>query len=56
MFLLVATPLPIHGAELGLASAWLFEETSGKVVKDSVDSDNGEIKGSLKWSAGGKFG
>ena len=56
MFLLVATTLPIHGAELGLASAWLFEEADGKVVKDSADNYNGEIKGSLKWSAGGKFG
>ena len=27
-----------------------------KWFKDSVDNYNSEIKGSLKWSAGGKFG
>ena len=54
--ILVATTLPIHGAELGLDSAWLFEEAGGKVVKDTVGNHNGEIKGSLKWVDGGKFG
>jgi hypothetical protein len=54
--ILVATTLPIHGAELGLASAWLFEEAGGKAVKDTVGNHHGEIKGSLKWVDDGKFG
>jgi len=37
-----------HAAKLGLASAWLFEENSGKIVKDVVSGHDGEIKGSLK--------
>jgi len=45
-----------HAAKLGLASAWLFEENSGKIVKDIVSGHDAEIKGSLKWSADGKFG
>ncbi len=45
-----------HAAKLGLASAWLFEENGGKVVKDVVSGHDGEIKGSLKWVGDGKFG
>ena len=40
--ILVATTLPIHGAKLGLASAWLFEEAGGKVVKDMVGNHKGD--------------
>ena len=42
--------------KLGLASAWLFDENGGDIVKDVVSGHHGEIKGSLKWTAKGKFG
>jgi len=45
-----------QGAQFGLAGAWLFDEGSGKTVKDSVGGDNGEVMGSLKWATTGKFG
>ena len=37
-----------QAAKLGLASAWLFEENGGKVVKDIVSGHDGEIKGTLE--------
>ena len=46
----------VEGAKYGLASAWLFEETSGKVAKDSVSGHDGELKGTPTWVANGKFG
>lgn len=46
----------VDAAELGLASAWLFEENSGKVVRDIVSGNDGDIKGGLKWVRDGKFG
>ena len=46
----------VQGAKYGLASAWLFEETSGKVVKDSVGDNDGDIKGTPTWVPDGKFG
>ena len=45
-----------QAAKLGLASAWLFEENGGKVVKDIVSGHDGEIKGTLEWVKKGKFG
>jgi len=42
----------VQAASLNLASAWLFEENSGKAVSDTVGDANGEIKGNLKWVAG----
>ena len=46
-----------HAAKLGLASAWLFEEGGGDVVKGCCQCEHdGEIKGSLKWVDDGKFG
>jgi hypothetical protein len=45
-----------EGAGTGLASAWLFEETSGKTVKDIVGGNDGDIKGSVERVATGKFG
>ena len=45
-----------HAAKLGLASAWLFEDNGGKVVKDVVSGHDGEIKGTLDWVKDGKFG
>jgi hypothetical protein len=56
IIILSATTLPAQAAKLGLASAWLFEDGNGKVVKDAVSGNDGEIKGTLKWVAGGKFG
>jgi hypothetical protein len=44
------------GSEAGLASAWLFEEASGKTVKDLVGGNDGEIQGSVERVATGKFG
>ncbi|MFP6724237.1 MAG: hypothetical protein VCF25_28810, partial [Candidatus Poribacteria bacterium] len=46
----------VEGAKLGLAAAWLFEESNGKIVKDTVGGYDGEIKGAPKWAANGKFG
>ena len=45
-----------YAAKLGLASAWLFDDNGGKVVRDVVSGHNGEIKGSLEWVNNGKFG
>jgi hypothetical protein len=45
-----------QSAQMSLAGAWAFDDGTGKVAKDSVAGDNGELKGSLKWSAQGKFG
>ena len=41
-----------NGTQLGLAGAWLFDEGSGKAVKDVVGTNHGEIVGSLKWVDG----
>ena len=46
---------PAHGANLGLAGAWLFDEGAGNKVKDSVGNNDGEIEGDLNW-VNGKFG
>ena len=53
---IIGTVFTAHAAELGLASAWLFNENSGKVVKDIVSGHDGDIKGNLKWVDDGKFG
>lgn len=45
----------VWSAQMNLAGAWLFDEGSGQKVKDSVGGNNGEIKGSLKWTKG-RFG
>jgi len=45
----------VESAELGLVGAWLFNEGSGKTVKDAVGGNDGEIKGSVSWEASGKF-
>jgi beta-galactosidase len=55
MILIWATTFA-QAAQFGLASAWLFEETSGKIAKDAVGGNDGELKGSVDWSADGKFG
>ncbi len=52
----IGTVFSAHAAKLGLASAWLFEENGGKVVKDVVGEHDGDIKGTLKWVDDGKFG
>lgn len=46
----------VQGGETGLTSAWLFEEGSGKTVKDLLGGNDGEIKGSVERTADGKFG
>jgi len=46
---------PAQSAE-GIAAAWLFDEGSGKTIKDSVGGNDGEIKGSLTWTDKSKFG
>jgi len=45
-----------ESAEMGLAGAWLFDETSGNTVKDLVGGNDGEIQGSVEREATGKFG
>lgn len=54
--LIIGAVFAVHAAELGLTSAWLFEENGGNVVKDVVSGHDGDIKGSLKWVGDGKFG
>jgi hypothetical protein len=54
--LIIGAVVSTHAAQLGLVSAWLFEENGGNVVKDVVSGHDGEIKGSLKWVEDGKFG
>jgi len=44
-----------ESAEMGLAGAWLFDEESGKTVKDIVGGNDGEIKGSVERVANGKI-
>lgn len=44
-----------QSAQMNLAGAWTFDDSSGKVVRDLVGGNNGEIKGSSKWVQG-KFG
>lgn len=46
--------LEARGVE-GLAAAWLFDEGSDNVVRDSIGSNDGETQGSLKW-VDGRFG
>jgi len=45
-----------QSAQMSLAGAWAFDDSTGKVAKDSVAGNNGELKGSVKWSAQGKYG
>ena len=54
--LIIVAVFSAHAAKLDLASAWLFEENGGKVVKDVVSGHDGDIKGTLKWVGDGKFG
>ncbi|MCE2402458.1 LamG domain-containing protein [Candidatus Poribacteria bacterium] len=54
--LIIGAVFSAHAAKLDLASAWLFEENGGKVVKDVVSGHDGDIKGTLKWVGDGKFG
>ena len=54
--LIIGTVFSAHAVQLGLASAWLFNENGGKVVKDVVSGHDGDIKGNLKWVDNGKFG
>ena len=54
--LIIGAVFSAHATKLGLASAWLFEENGGKVVKDVVGGHDGDIKGTLKWVDDGKFG
>ena len=49
LILMMAFGFNAHAAKLGLASAWLFEDNGGKVVKDIVSGHDGEIKGTLDW-------
>ena len=56
LILVMGFGISAHAAKLGLASAWLFEEKGGKVVKDIVSGHDGEIKGTLEWVNKGKFG
>jgi len=53
----VVVIVPIsEGGGTDIASAWLFEEGSGKTVKDLVGGNDGTIKGSAEREANGKFG
>ena len=45
-----------HAGKLGLASAWLFEERSGDVIKDVVGTSDGDIIGTLSRTSYGKYG
>lgn len=54
LFMIIGLSTVAQGAQ-GLAGAWLFDEGSGNVVRDSVGGNDGEIEGSLKW-ADGRFG
>ena len=56
LILMMGSCTTAYAAKLGLASAWLFDDNGGKVVKDVVSGHNGEIKGSLEWVNNGKFG
>ena len=49
LILMIGFSVPAHAAKLGLASAWLFEDGGGKVVKDIVSGHDGDIKGNLEW-------
>lgn len=54
--LIIGTVYSAYAAKLGLASAWLFEEDGGNVVKDVVSGHDGDIEGSLKRVDNGRFG
>ena len=56
IILIIGVVFSAHAAKLGLASAWLFEENGGNVVKDVVSGHDGKIKGTLKRVGNGKFG
>jgi len=56
LFCLISVIPIAAGAGTGLASAWLFEETSGKTVKDLVGGNDGTIEGSVEREANGKSG
>jgi len=45
-----------YGAQMGLAGAWSFDDSSGKTAKDSVAGNNGQLMGSTKFVATGKLG
>ncbi len=45
-----------QASQMNLAGAWSFDEGSGKKVKDSVAGNDGELEGSTKFVADGKFG
>ncbi len=54
--ILIGTVALAQAAQLGLAGAWLFEEGSGKIATDAVNGNDGELKGSVRWSSDGKIG
>ena len=61
VFLVIVSILvsPSYAVDKGnIVGAWLFEEGSGKIVKDaSGNQHNGEIQGSkIEWTENGKFG
>lgn len=56
LFVLGFIAVSTQSAQMGLAGAWLFDEGSGKEVKDSIGNSHGQIMGSLKWVNDGKFG
>ncbi|MBM3235478.1 LamG domain-containing protein [Candidatus Poribacteria bacterium] len=41
-----------QAANMNLVGAWTFDDGGGKVVKDLVGGNNGEIKGSSQWAPG----
>lgn len=55
LILIVVVTSPYAG-KFDLASAWLFEERSGDVVKDVVGRNDGSIIGKLSRTSYGKFG
>ena len=56
LFCLVSFISIAEAGGAGIAGTWLFEETSGKTVKDLVGGNDGTIKGSVEREANGKFG
>ena len=56
LFCLVCVVPTAESAGAEIVGAWLFEEASGKTVKDLVSGNDGTIKGSVEREANGKFG
>jgi len=56
LILTIGFSITADAAKRGLASAWLFNDSSGKIVKDIVSGHDGIIKGELEWVNNGKFG